>query len=113
MTFAFANPVSAFGFNWGASDVLWNLMAYNSSDQLLDTHVLPILVNNNNGEFYGIAETDISYANLIMTGQDDTDWVMVDNFTYSEGNSAVPEPASLFLFRSGIIGFILYKIAIV
>ncbi len=85
LKFSFSSPVSAFGFNWGASNLLWDLKAYDSSNNLLETYTLPILRSNNYGEYYGISSDsyNISYATLIdqPTG-DGTDWIFIDNFTY-------------------------------
>ena len=85
LKFSFSSPVSAFGFNWGASNLLWDLKAYDSNNNLLETYTLPILGGNNNGEYYGISSDseNISYATLIdqPTG-DGSDWILIDNFTY-------------------------------
>ena len=85
LKFSFSSPVSAFGFNWGASNLLWDLKAYDSNNNLLETYTLPILTDNNNGEYYGISSDseNISYATLIdqPTG-DGSDWILIDNFTY-------------------------------
>ena len=85
LKFSFSSPVSAFGFNWGASNILWDLKAYDSSNNLLETYTLPILGGNNNGEYYGISSDsdNISYATLIyQPAGDGTDWILIDNFTY-------------------------------
>ncbi len=85
LKFSFSSLVSAFGFNWGASDNLWDLKAYDSNNTLLETYTLPAVVNSNNGEYYGISSDsyNISYATLIDTNNHHTsDYIFIDNFTY-------------------------------
>mgnify|MGYP001605532509 FL=1 len=93
----FASSVNAFGFNWGASDTQWTLFAYDSSNTLLESFALPITYGSNAGEFYGLAVTGIASATLIGASGD---YIFVDNFTYSQ----VPEPSTLLLLGSGLIG---------
>ena len=107
--FDFGVPVNAFAFNFGGSDFAWQLSAYTSGDALLETVELPVLNNNNNGEYYGIAASGIiSYATLVVSSND---WVLIDNFTYVdppgelENNGApVPEPTTMLLLGSGLLG---------
>lgn len=89
--FDFANPVSAFAFNWGAASSTWILTAFDSSDSILETLNLPAYGGSNAGEFLGISASGISYATL--TGSVVGDHVFVDNFTYrsSASVSSVPE----------------------
>jgi hypothetical protein len=100
--FSFNSLVSAFGFNLGASNVNWNLSAYDATDNLLGGEFLPIITDNNNGEFYGLAFNDgISYA--ILSNTSNRDWIMIDNFTTA---APVPVPATMLLMGSGIAGLI-------
>lgn len=88
--FDFANPVSAFAFNWGAANNTWILTAFDSSDSILETRNLPAYIASNAGEFLGISASGISYATLTTSS---FDYVFVDNFTYrtSASVSSVPE----------------------
>lgn len=96
--FSFSSPVTAFGFNWGASDGEWTLNAYNSEAVLVDTFVLPAVRESNAGEFFGIAGDDIKYVTLSHDGYD---WVFLDNFTFVA--AAIPEPATAAL-AAGLLG---------
>ena len=83
LKFSFSSPVSAFGFNWGASNHEWDLKAYDSNNTLLETYNLPITRNANNGGYVGISVDSeaISYATLIPESSN-ADWIFIDNFTY-------------------------------
>ena len=83
LKFSFSSPVSAFGFNWGASNHQWDLKAYDSNNTLLETYNLPITRNANNGGYVGISgdSETISYATLIPESSS-ADWIFIDNFTY-------------------------------
>lgn len=109
--FSFLQPVSAFGFNWGASNYYWLLKAYNSSGVLLESYDLPITKESNNGEFYGIAvDSDfIAYASLERTSY--YDWIFLDNFTFKEKTTetVIPEPTTFFLLGWGLIGVSAFK----
>lgn len=96
--FTFSSPVTAFGFNWGASDGAWTLNAYNSATELVDTFVLPALHESNAGDFFGITGEDIKYVTLSHDGYD---WIFLDNFTFV--TAAIPEPATSAL-GAGLLG---------
>ena len=102
ITFTFAAPVSAFAFNWGASDDLWTLTAFNSLDAAIESFVLPITHSSNAGDYVGLADAGISYATL--TTSSSYDYIFVDNFTVAAG-AAVPEPTSIALLGLGLMGF--------
>lgn len=101
LTISFASAVNAFGFNWGMAEPFaqWTLNAYDSLNNLIDTQILPSTGASNAQEFYGISAIGISSAILSWTG--DYDWVGIDNFTYT---SSVPEPSTLLLLGSGLLG---------
>jgi len=103
INFTFAAPVSAFGFLWGASNDQWVLNAYNASNTLIESYHLPVTGSSNAGDFVGLADAGITYATLTDLGS--SDWVFVDNFTYSLATSnAVPEPVSLAVLGTGLFG---------
>lgn len=79
----FANPASAIGFNWGASDYIWLLNAYRADGALLDSVEIPIVSGSNAGEFYGIAVNGIDY--IILQNMSSYDWILIDNFTFVLG----------------------------
>lgn len=90
--FTFAAPVTAFAFNYGASDVVWTLTAFNSSNTAIEADQLPVL-NGNDGNYYGIAAAGISYA-VLTNNTAFLDYVFIDNFTSSAGG-APPTPTPL------------------
>jgi hypothetical protein len=79
----------------------WNLSAYDSSNNLLDTYLLPYTDGSGTGAFVGLADDNISYATLINTSS--YDWISVDNFTF------VPEPATICMLGFGALSLIRKK----
>jgi len=98
MTVSFASTVSAFGFNWGASDEQWLLTAYDASDNLLESYSLPITYASNNGDFVGLAVNGIDHA--VLSGSSG-DWIFVDNFAYVTG-VVIPAPGAVLLGTIGV-----------
>lgn len=103
---SFDNTVTAFGFNWGASNIPWILTAFDANNNILDSLTLPVTEGSNNGDFFGLSTPDqaISYATLTAISQGD--WVLLDNFKYvASSPTAVPEPATMLgLLAFGAIG---------
>jgi hypothetical protein len=96
MTINFGNEVTAFGFNWGASDYSWVLTAYDASNNPLETYNLPITGPSNSGDFVGLAANGIDYAVLSTSGS--YDWIMIDNFTFKP----IPAPGAILLGSIGV-----------
>ena len=91
----FANAVSAFGFNFGASDNNWILKGFDSNNNLLDTYTILPTYGSNAGDFFGLKGNGlISYATV--ESQDSGDYVFIDNLKYvPETGTKVPEPSSV------------------
>jgi hypothetical protein len=109
LTFSFVSPVTAFGFNWGASNESWILSAYDASDALIASYSVPESQYSNAGDFYGIAASGIARGVLTQTSFnfDPVDYVLIDNLRYVAGDlGAVPEPESwaLMLLGFGVVG---------
>ncbi len=100
LTVNFNGTTNGFGFFWGASDDQWTLTAYDSSNNVIESFLLPITGPSNAGDFVGIVDPGIAYATLSGTG---SDFVFVDNFEFNGGGAPVPEPGSLILLGSGIL----------
>jgi hypothetical protein len=108
--FTFSKPVSAFAFNFGASDVNWTLSAYNAQHQLLESLVISPTRASNAGDFFGLADPGITSATL--TASSSGDYVFIDNFSFKTSaatGTAVPEPASLALFGLAVVGAAGYR----
>ncbi|MEO8937458.1 MAG: PEP-CTERM sorting domain-containing protein [Burkholderiaceae bacterium] len=104
--FDFASIVNAFAFNFGASDNVWTLTAFDASGHVLESVRAPITNGSNAGDYIGLADAGIKYATLTTSS---SDWVFVDNFVYAAPlvrASAVPEPGSIALIGLGIAGVV-------
>jgi hypothetical protein len=102
----FATPVSAFAFNWGASDNLWLMSAYDSSNTLIESFVIPAVFSSNALEYFGFAASGIARVTLVDQLNNFTagDYVFIDSFTYTAQTGAVPEPGAVALLGLGLVG---------
>lgn len=114
--FDFAADVTAFGFNFGASDSTWELAAFDADGVKLESMKLNKTYSSNAGEWFGIAANGISWATLSVIDGCWDDYVMIDDFAYTGGwtdggsnleTSEVPVPAAAPLLAAGlgILGF--------
>lgn len=104
LDFTFASPVSAFGFNFGASNEDWSLEIYDSANNLIESQILNQTWFSNAGDYFGMATSGIASARLTqLTHVNDAgvDWVLLDNFSYV-GRNNVPEPETLLLSGLGL-----------
>lgn len=102
--FDFASIVNAFAFNFGASDEVWMLTAFDAAGHMLESVQAPVTSTSNAGDYIGLSVGGIQYATLTTQF---SDWVFVDNLVYaaaSTHSSAVPEPGSIALIGLGIAG---------
>jgi len=94
--FDFDHLVDAFAFNFGATNANWTLSAFDQNGNLIESYAVPLTDGSNAGEFFGIQASGIATITLTHSGGD---WVLLDNFTFSEQSvAAVPEPSSLAIF---------------
>lgn len=107
LTIDFSTPVAAFGFNFGASDVTWTLSAFDSSNTLLASTILPILNSSNNlaTSFFGLGVGSAAIAHVTMVASGTGDYIFIDNFRFT----AVPEPSIPALLAIGVLGLGLFR----
>jgi hypothetical protein len=94
--FNFAVPTSGFAFNFSATNSIWELKAYDSTNQLLGSVNVPEIVSSSLGEYIGLrfAGSRISYATFIQPGNS-SDWIYIDNFVFFSGPSAADTQSSM------------------
>ncbi|MBI1196920.1 MAG: PEP-CTERM sorting domain-containing protein [Phenylobacterium sp.] len=110
--FDFTSPVTAFTFNFGATDVVWSLAVYNGAD-LIEAVALSPVHGSNAGDYFGYSASSITRATLTNTEALTTyhDAAFIDDFTYAGAGVAidepvggVPEPATWALMLLGFGG---------
>ncbi len=97
LTIDFSAPVSAFGFNFGASDVAWTLSAFSSTNVLLASASIGPTFGSNAGEFYGLGVGSPLISHVTLTAASSGDFIFIDNFRFV----AIPEPSTVALLTLG------------
>ena len=109
--FDFSGLVSAFGFNWGASDNDWRMDVYGTGG-LIESHILPKVFSSNSGDYFGAAASGISY--VILTDLKDRismgDYVFIDDFRWVGDEMEISEPGALTLLGIGLFVLVLARL---
>jgi hypothetical protein len=100
-TFSFASPITAFGM-WitGVQTVFTSSFTLTFNDGTAQSLNLPINVNGGTS-YFGFTDTS-SFSSLTITNLSNDAWG-IDDVSYSTA-SAVPEPSTLLMFGSGLVG---------
>lgn len=85
----FSSTTDIFGFRWGAHDDPWTLTAYDSSDQILESRVLPRV--DSYTSFYGLATPGTKYFIITHMGGD---YILFDDLYYSSSILAFDKSAN-------------------
>lgn len=102
--FDFGSVVSAFAFNWGASDIpQWTLSGYDAANNLIASFNPTNPWSSNLGEYIGLSGGSFKYATLTVGSYD---YILLDNFTYvtERNGNQVSEPAGLALAGLALLG---------
>ena len=100
-TFSFATPVTAFGmWTTGVQTIFTTTFTLTFDDGTSQTPNLPINVNGGTS-YFGFTDT-AAFSSITITNLSNDAWG-IDDVSYSS-QSAVPEPPSLMLLGSGLLG---------
>lgn len=112
LNFTFSSAVTAFGFNFGASNEDWKLETFDSGNNLLTSDLLYQTWFSNSGDYFGVATANIASARLTQlthVADAGVDWILMDNFSFAGQSNNVPEPESLLLAGLGLAALALSR----
>lgn len=100
----FPSPVSAFGFRMGLTAQPWDVIAYDTAGDVLETVTVPAILGSNAGDFHGIASaTPIAQAILVigLPLQPGAQWAVVDDLRFATAGGTAQASLGVLLTGNG------------